>query len=72
MHRAAALLERAYRLALVLEAAGTGHPDTRPAPEGPPACCFAQAVLSSELVTLLDEARAALLAPGGRPDPPSG
>lgn len=69
---AAALLERAYRLALVLETAGACHPKTPPTPGDPPACGFAHTVLAAELVTLLDEARAALLAPGVRPGPPSG
>lgn len=59
----AALLERAYRLALWLH--DSGRPvegDTTPA-------VFASFVASSELVELLDEARVRLITPAGRPTP---
>lgn len=54
----AALLERAYRVALVLQDR-LGEGDV--APLGAQAPWFEGATLSSELVTLLDEARVTLL-----------
>jgi hypothetical protein len=59
----AALLERAYRLALWLH--DSGH---RCLDEESPAS-FGRFVASSELVAVLDEARARLITPAGTPRP---
>jgi hypothetical protein len=57
----AALLERAYRMALLLQghacAAGAGSAED-------PAHSFEQVAMTAELVALLDDARAALLEAG--------
>jgi hypothetical protein len=59
--RAAALLERAYRMALLLQgrvcAAGAGTAED-------PAHSFEQVAVAAELVAILDDARAALLETG--------
>jgi hypothetical protein len=65
----AALLERAYRLALVLQdRLGQGDVESH----GAQAQWFEGATLSSELVALLDEARVRLLAHATQSAMPSG
>lgn len=51
-HRTAELLERAYRMALLLQGANA---------TGAPAHAFERMAVAAELVALLDEARVALL-----------
>lgn len=62
LERTAALVERAYRMALVLKACALGGQDDASA-EG--LAGFERIAISSELVELLDEARCTLLVPIG-------
>jgi hypothetical protein len=62
MNHAALLLERAYRIALVLQARQTGSAAPTDGDVDPRA--FEQLALAAELVTLLDDARAALVRGG--------
>jgi hypothetical protein len=62
LERTAALVERAYRMALVLKACTLGgHDDAAADGLGG----FERIAISSELVELLDEARSTLLVPIG-------
>lgn len=58
-HDTAVLLERAYRLALVLHDRQSDA--TRPAGDDVDAGAFEQLALSAELLALLDDARAGLV-----------
>lgn len=63
LEKTAALLERAYRLALVLQSrTSRGDGEVRDVPAG----AFEEYVIAGELVAVLDEARVGLVEQSGR------